>query len=429
MKNTLYDLMYKNAEDLFPICRSLTGDGVRQTLTYVQNNLSGFKIRSVKSGTKAFDWTVPEEWNIRDAFIADDAGNKIIDFKNSNLHVVGYSEPVDKWIDLANLNDHLFSLPSQPNAIPYVTSYYKRNWGFCLTHTQRESLKNGKYRVYIDSSLTPGTLNYGELILDGETDEEILLSTYICHPSLANNELSGPVVTMALAKWLMTLKSHRYTYRIIFVPETIGSIAYLSKHAKKMCKKTIAGFVVSCVGDDRTYSYMPSRYGKTLADKVVRHVLKHHAPDYKSYSYLERGSDERQYCSPGIDLPVASLMRSKYGCYPEYHTSLDDLSMISPSGLGGAYEALKKCLSALEKNLTWQATVLCEPQLSKRGLYRSTSIKQELESKSMIIKHFLAYADGSNDLIDIANLTNLPVEDFFEVTEVLHDLNLLRAIN
>lgn len=393
--------MYVWAKDLFPICRSITGDGVRKTLKYLQEINPEINIHEVTSGTKAFDWVVPDEWNIHNAYVEDEKGKRIIDFKKNNLHVIGYSKPVNKVVSLDELQRHLYSLPQQLDAIPYVTSYYQKRWGFCLTEKQRKLLRPGKYHAVIDGTLKQGYLTYGELILPGKDKKEIFLSTYICHPSMANNELSGPVVTTALINYLKVLPDRRYTYRIIFIPETIGSIVYLAKNLKQMKERIIAGFVVTCVGDNRAYSYLSSRLGNTLADVVAKHVLKYHAPEYIAYSFLDRGSDERQYCSVNVDLPVCSIMRTKYGMYPEYHTSLDNLDFISPDGLYGAYRALVKCITLLEENYCWKNTCCCEPQLGKRGLYPTLSTKY-LDREIKVMMNILAYADGERDLLQLA---------------------------
>lgn len=418
IKQKIGDEMYHWASELYPLCRSITGPGLRDTLAYIKKIIPALEIHEVSSGTEAFDWVVPDEWTVRDAYITDEAGKVIVDFKQHNLHLVGYSVPVDIWVDLEELDKHLHSLPNQPNAIPYITSYYSRQWGFCLTHDQRIALLPGRYHVVIDTDLKPGVLNYGEIILPGREKKEVFLSTYVCHPSMANNELSGPVVTAALARWLTQHKNRRYTYRIIFIPETIGSIVYLSRNSDRMKELTVAGFNVSCVGDERTYSFMPSRKGNTLADRVAEHVLSRHVKKYERYSFLERGSDERQYCSPLIDLPVTSIMRSKYNTYPEYHTSLDDLSLISAEGLCGAYTIIKKCLEAIELCYTYRVLFPCEPQLGKRGLYPSLSTKKTKDNMRNTM-NFLAYADGTKDLIEISEVIGVDINECANIAEIL----------
>jgi len=425
-----HDPMYRWACDLFPIYRSLSGVGVRETLNYIKTLLPGLSIKEFKSGTQVFDWTVPDEWEIIDAYIEDESGNKIVELSDHNLHVVGYSEPINKWMTLDDLNEHLFSLPNNPYAIPYVTSYYEKNWGFCLTHKQRELLLPGRYHVVIDSSFKQGVLNYGELIIKGSSNKEILLSTYVCHPSMANNELSGPVLTTAIARYLSSLDfDSRYTYRILFLPETIGSISYLSEHLHEMKKHTIAGFVISCVGDQRDFSIIQSRSGECLSDRVLIHTLRQYCKKPTIYSFLDRGSDERQYCSPGVDLPVVGFSRSKYATFPEYHTSFDDLSLITQKGLEQSYSVMIDVLLVLEKNYNYKTSVLCEPQLGKRGLYHKIGINNtgvsHQKSDVNLIMDFMTFADGGNDMISIAEKIGCKAVDLIKIARLLCDHNLI----
>ncbi len=411
--------MYRWAEELFPLCRSLTGEGTRKTLRYLRDRLPQMEIYEVPSGTAAFDWEVPPEWNVREAYIEGPGGERIVDVARHSLHLVGYSIPFAGHLTLEELQPHLYSLPEKPDAIPYVTSYYQRRWGFCLTHRQRQALPEGTYRVVVDTTLEPGSMTYGEMVLPGESPEEILLSTYVCHPSMANNELSGPVVATALGRWLAA-RPRRYTYRILFLPETIGAIHYLSRHVDHLRRRVQAGFVLTCVGDDREYSFLPSRHGDTLADRVALHVLKHLAGEFRRYSFRDRGSDERQYCSVNVDLPVALIMRSKFHEYPEYHTSLDDLSLISPGGLGGSLQAYQRCVEILENNRVYRTTLCCEPQLGRRGLYPTISPRGGPKvGLARQVRELLAQADGSRDLIDLAEAAGL---DAFECLPVIDRL-------
>lgn len=420
--------MHKFAHSLWSYNRSLTGEGVRQTLQKINEKLPSLKIKSVPSGTKVFDWTIPKEWFVKDAYIITPKGKKICNFFENNLHLVGYSTSFKGQLSLSELKKHLHSLPDQPDAIPYVTSYYKERWGFCLTHNQLEKLEEGKYKVLIDTKLFNGVLNYGELIIPGKKKKEIFLSTYICHPSMANNELSGPTVVTFLAKWLNTVKNREYSYRIIFIPETIGSITYISINREKLKKNIYAGFNISCVGDNRAYSFLPSRNGITISDLVAKHVLKWIDPNFKIYSWLDRGSDERQYCSPGIDLPIASIFRTKYGKYPEYHTSLDDLEkVVTAEGLEGGYFAIRKTLEALERNKIYKVTVLCEPHMSKRKLYPTLSTKKSGKNIKLMMD-FISYCDGNNSLLNIAELLNVPLWDLYELSKKLEKHNLIKII-
>lgn len=416
--------MYQLAEKMFPICRSITGNGVRETLGILKNVYSDINVYEVPTGTKVFDWIVPKEWNIRDAYIKNSKEEKILDFKLNNLYVMGYSLPVDKNVSLNELKTIIYTQPDQPDVTPYVTSYYKERYGFCMSENQKQSLAEDEYHIFIDSKLKDGNLTYGEIIIPGETREEVFLSTYICHPSMANNELSGPVVAIHLAKWLASLEKRRYTYRIIFIPETIGSITYLSRNLDYLKQNVIAGFNLSCVGDNRTFSYVESRYGNTLADKVAKNILKYYYPDYKTYTFLQRGSDERQYNAPGVDLPLCAICRSKYGEYPEYHTSKDDMTLISPEGLMGSYEVYQECIIGLENNFYYKVNCLCEPQLGKRGLYPTVSQKGTYNEVKMMTD-FIAYADGSNDLFDISNMIGVSVKELLGIVRKLLDSELI----
>lgn len=416
------------AKVLWPINRSITGQGVRETLGLIQGELAGLSINSLPTGFRAFDWTVPCEWKVNEAYIITPSGEKICDVKTNNLHLMGYSIPVRKTLSLGELQNHLYSIEEQSDAIPYITSYYEPRWGFCLTHEQRMGLQPGDYRVVVDTELFDGELNYGELIIPGDTESEIFLSTYICHPSMANNEISGPAVLTFIAKWLLELQNRRYSYRLVFVPETIGSICYIAKNLPELKKNVKAGFNVTCIGDNRGYSFVPSRSGDTISDEVAKHTLEWIEPNYVRYSWLDRGSDERQYCAPGVDLPIASIMRSKYGTYQEYHTSKDDLeSVVTPHGLDGGYLALKRALNCLEQDYIYISKVLCEPQLGKRGLYPTLSKKGEVP-KTREMMNFISYCDGAHSLLDIAKKINTPMWDLHETAQLLLNQGLLERI-
>jgi aminopeptidase-like protein len=420
------DEILRFAKELYPINRSLTGSGVRKTLDYIKQLLPELALLEVPSGSSAFDWTIPDEWDISEAFIEDSAGQRIVDFANHNLHVVGYSGPVDVTLSLEELEAHLHSIPDKPDAIPYVTSYYADRWGFCMTHRQRVGLAKGNYRAVIRSRKFKGVMNFAELVIPGTSDSEVLLSTYVCHPSMANNETSGPAVLTFLGRWLLE-QPRRYTYRIVFAPETIGAIHYISQNQKHLKQKVVAGFNISCVGDDRNYSFVASRKGATLADRIAEHVLPQLSPSYVKHSFLERQSDERQYGSVLIDLPFVALSRTKYGCYDEYHTSLDDFSVVTAAGLEGGFNMVAQCITALEANRTLVATTPCEPQLGKRGLYPTLG-GGKVSTSVEVLLNVLEYCDGSEDLLAVAARCNISVTQAAQAANVLESHGLLREI-
>ena len=407
------------AKQLWPINRSITGNGVRETLKILSGHLPGLDIIEVPSGQKVFDWEIPKEWFVREAWIEAPDGRRLCDLNANNLHLVGYSVGVDKIITKNELEKHLFSLPEKPEAIPYITSYYEEFWGFCITDLERQTLQEGNYRVYIDADLFEGSLTYGELIIKGNSEREVFLSTYVCHPSMANNELSGPCVVTFLAKWLTNLPNLEHTYRIVFVPETIGSIAYLSKNLNSMQANVVAGFNVTCIGDERAYSYIPSRGGQTISDKAAKHVLRFIDPDFIQYSWTDRGSDERQYCAPHIDLPIASILRSKFLSYDEYHTSLDNLeTVVTEKGLAGGFEAIRRALEVIENNAYPNVTVLCEPQMGRRGLYPNISDQRSYKNTNLMMD-LVSYSDGQMSLLEIADKCDAP---FWELCELANEL-------
>lgn len=417
--------IYQIAGELFPICRSITGNGVRKTLQILKKYVPQLEVAEVPTGSKVFDWEVPKEWNITEGYIENSAGEKILDFQKNNLHIMGYSVPVNAYVTLEELKQHIYTEPLQPDVIPYITSYYNENYGFCMSENQKNSLREDTYHMVIQSTLEPGSLTYAEAVLPGESREEIFFSTYICHPSMANNECSGPALAAYLAQQLGQKKNRRYTYRFVFVPETIGSICYLSAHKEERKAHVVAGFNLSCVGDDDHYSIVESRYGNTLADRVLKNILRNHCKTFCTYSFLNRGSDERQYNAPGIDLPVVSFCRTKYGEYPQYHTSADNMDYISPQGFQGSYEVMCKVVEALEYNRYYQVQVLCEPQLGKRGLYPAISRKGQYD-EVYAMTTLLAYADGTNDLIAISDRIGCPVERLIEIVKKLTANGLLK---
>ena len=415
---------HRLANELWPFPRSLTGRGVRRTLDVLARELPNLDRYRVPTGYRAFDWEVPREWNLIRAWIETPTGDVICDTDQNNLHVVGYSVPTDKTLSLDSLKAHLHTETARPDAIPYVTSYYADAWGFCLSQTQLASLPDGKYRAVIDASLEPGHLEYADLILPGETEQEIVFSTYLCHPSMANNELSGVVVATALARAVAAMPKRRYTYRFVFVPETIGTLVYLSTRLDQLKRNVVAGFVLTCVGDEKGRSYLASRWENTLADRVALAAINETGVPYDRYSFLDRGSDERQYCAPGIDLPFCSVMKSKYGTFPEYHTSLDNLEFVTPKGLAESIAIHRRMIEILETNRRPKAKVLGEPQLGRRGLYDTLSRKGSASSARHLL-NVLAYADGSSDLLELSQKFGVTLEEVEAAVALLESHDLL----
>jgi len=422
------DLIEKYFDKLWGINRSLTGNGNRETLK-ILSELVDLEISEIPSGTQCFDWTVPPEWNVKEAWIKDSRGNSIVDFRKNNLHLLGYSEKFNGKLNLERLKNHLYSLPEQPDVIPYLTTYYNRRWGFCLSDNQLKTLKEDIYEVYIDSELNPnGSMTIAEAVLKGETDTEILLSTYICHPSMANNELSGPLVTAFIYKELNTKKHRRYTYRLLFHPETIGIICYLSMHGNQLKEKLAAGYVLTCIGDPGKFTYKKSRQGNSLADRAAELVLGQTEKEFIIEEFFPTGSDERQFCSPGFNLPVGSLMRTRYGKYKEYHTSADNKEFISFEAMEKSVQKYLEIIFLIENNFVYENRFpYCEPHLGKRDLYPTLGSQKDTTDYINSIMWILNLADGSNDIIAIAKRSKINFETLIMAAEKLSEKGLIQA--
>ena len=419
--------MYELISDLYPICRSITGNGVRNTLERVRQQIP-LTVHEVPSGTPVFDWTVPREWNIKDAYVITPTGEKIAEFKKHNLHVLNYSAPVHEKVSLEELKQHLFTLPEHPGWVPYRTSYYKENWGFCISHNQLQSLAEGEYEVFIDASLEPGHLSYGELFIQGETSEEVLFSCHICHPSLCNDNLSGIALTTHLADYLAK-QQLRYSYRFLFIPGTIGSITWLALNEEKT-RNIEHGFVVTCVGDGGPFSYKKSRRGSAEIDRSVLHVLRHSHEGFCEIDFYPYGYDERQYCSPGFNLAVGSLSRSSHGQFPEYHTSADNLDLVKPQYLQESFETFIDVIDVIENNRTYiNLNPKCEPQLGKRGLYRNVGAPSVSKVKEMALLWVLNLSDGQHDLLAIAERSGEPFDDILNAAQALLSCDLLKEVS
>lgn len=411
-------------KELYPICRSITGEGVRETLRIIKNRIP-LEIQEVPSGTKVFDWTVPLEWNVTDAYVMNRAGKRVIDFQSHNLHLMSYSVPVRRKMSLEELRPHLFSLPAYPEWIPYRTSYYKENWGFCMRHVDFEELSDEEYDVVIDSTLQAGSLTYGELYLPGEASDEIFISCHVCHPSLCNDNLSGITVAVKLAE-TMAARSRRYSYRFLFIPGTIGSITWLAQN-EQVVPRIRHGLVITGVGDAGKVTYKKSRQGNAEIDRAMTHVLRHSGEAHSIIDFFPYGYDERQYCSPGFNLPVGCFMRTPHGQYPEYHSSADNLDLIRSESLSRSYEHCLKAFELLEWNRAYvNQNSKCEPQLGRRGLYRAVAGQQENQSRELALLWVLNMSDGRHALLDIADRADLPFGQIQSAAQALVEAGLLK---
>ena len=441
----MYKLYLFGKNKLFKINRSITGKGTRLTLKLIKKIIPKLKISNFKSTTKVFDWKIPYEWNVKNAYVIDKNKRKIIDFKKNNLHLVGYSEPVNKIVSKSNLFSRIHTLEKQKNLIPYVTSYYKKYWGFCLSHNEKKRLNNkykntDKFFVKVESNFKKdGKLTYGEVLIPGRSKKEILISTYVCHPSMANNELSGPLVSIALIKFFQK-RNNKLSLRFLFVPETIGSIAYISRNFKSLKKNVIGGYVLTCIGDNRNYSYLKTKYENSLSDYSARAAFKKLKIKPKYFSFLDRGSDERQFNSPGVDLNIGSIMRSKYLTYPEYHTSKDDFKLVTPTGLQGGFRAAREAIIQMQnlynsdfktkkKNVIDgykpKTNFFCEPNMGKRNLYPKISQKVANYQEVFNLMNFIQFSDGSNTLKQIATLAKINYKKTIKIFKILKEKKII----
>ena len=422
----LGERMYALAERLYPICRSITGNGLRETLRILQEEIP-LTLHEIPTGTAVFDWVVPREWNIRDAYVRNSRGERIIDFQRHNLHVLNYSTPMNARMRLEELRPHLFTLPDMPDWVPHRTSYFNDNWGFCITQRQLDAMPDDDYEVVIDSSLEPGALTYGELTIAGETEEQILLFAHCCHPSLANDNLSGIAVVVELAR-ILGESSPRFTYRCVFAPAAIGCITWLSQNRSELGKIKL-GMVAALLGDSGQLTYKKTSTGDALIDRASLHILRHRNAPFQTLEFSPFGYDERQFASPGINLPVGRLTRTPNGAYPEYHTSADNMDLITPSAMADSLAAYRAIFALLENNYVYQSNFpYCEPQLGKRGLYRTTGGHGNPEQRQLAILWVLNQANGQHDLLDIAERSGLQFEIVASAAAELAAAEVIRRI-